>query len=73
MTMVGWQQPITIGRHAYGDIYNAQDIIIPSGGGELKLIFVPSNGGKEQVYSVHQFKEHESGAAVGLFNKDDVS
>ena len=27
-----WTKPIVIGRHAYGDIYNCTDFLIPEGG-----------------------------------------
>lgn len=34
----GWQKPICIGRHAFGDQYRATDAII-NGPGKLKMIF----------------------------------
>ncbi|KAJ4974564.1 hypothetical protein NE237_007738 [Protea cynaroides] len=35
----GWKKPICIGRHAFGDQYNATDTII-KGPGKLKMVFV---------------------------------
>ena len=40
----GWNKPITIGRHAFGDQYKATEIVT-KGAGTLKLIFEPSDGG----------------------------
>ena len=38
-----WNQPIVIGRHAFGDQYKATDFIIP-GPGKLKLVFEAQDG-----------------------------
>ena len=38
-----WQEPITIARHAYGDIYKDVEMKI-SGSGKAKLVFEDSNG-----------------------------
>ena len=38
-----WNQPIAIGRHAFGDQYKATDFIVP-GPGKLKLVFEGENG-----------------------------
>lgn len=37
-----WEEPIIIGRHAFGDQYKATDTVIPSGG-SLKLVFEPDS------------------------------
>ena len=34
----GWNKPICIGRHAFGDQYRATDAVI-QGAGKLKLVF----------------------------------
>ena len=37
----GWNRPIVIGRHAFGDQYKATDFLVP-GPGTLKIIFEPA-------------------------------
>ncbi|KAJ5668107.1 uncharacterized protein N7477_006677 [Penicillium maclennaniae] len=44
----GWNKPIVIGRHAFGDQYRAQDRVIP-GPGKLELVFTPKGGEPERV------------------------
>src|SRR5690606_21880464 len=39
----GWEQPIVIGRHAFGDQYKATDIKIP-GPGTVKLVYQSDSG-----------------------------
>ncbi len=63
----GWEKPIVIGRHAFGDQYKATDFLVP-GAGELTMRFVPENGGEVIEKKVFQFKE--SGIAMGMYNLD---
>lgn len=64
----GWNKPIVIGRHAYGDQYRATDIRVNEPG-RFELRFVPdSNPEKAETYVVHKFKE--PGVAMGMFNID---
>ena len=63
----GWEQPIVIGRHAFGDQYRATDIAIP-GPGTLTLTFRPRDGGEELSYEVSDFDS--PGVALGMFNLD---
>uniref|UniRef100_S6B599 Isocitrate dehydrogenase [NADP] n=1 Tax=Babesia bovis TaxID=5865 RepID=S6B599_BABBO len=63
----GWKKPIIIGRHAFGDQYNATDIKIP-GAGTLELVFTPADGGPTQAYKVTDFKG--PGVALSMFNVD---
>ncbi|KAJ6111778.1 hypothetical protein N7523_007839 [Penicillium sp. IBT 18751x] len=44
----GWNKPIVIGRHAFGDQYRAQDRVI-TGPGKLELVFTPKDGEPERV------------------------
>jgi isocitrate dehydrogenase len=60
-----WNQPIVIGRHAYGDIYRAVDMKIP-GPGKLTLSFAPAGGGTPQTWEIHDFKG--GGVALGMHN-----
>ena len=60
-----WDQPIVIGRHAYGDIYRASELRIP-GAGTVTLTFQPAGGGEAQQVAVHEFKG--PGVAMGMHN-----
>ena len=62
----GWTKPIVIGRHAYGDIYRAQDFRVP-GNGKLKITFEGEDG-ETIEREVHVFEG--SGVALGMFNLD---
>ncbi len=64
----GWTQSYVIGRHAYGDQYKAQDMIIP-GKGKVIMRFEPADGGKAQEVVVHQFDG--PGVALGMHNLDE--
>ena len=45
-----WKKPITIGRHAYGDIYNSVEMRVPSRG-KAELVFTPADGSPRQKTS----------------------
>lgn len=64
----GWNRPIVIGRHAFGDQYKATDFLVP-GPGTLKIIFEPEGGGEPISHEVYRFKS--SGCALGMYNLDD--
>ncbi len=64
----GWTQSFVIGRHAYGDQYKAQDMIIP-GKGRVIMRFEPADGGKPQEVVVHEFDG--PGVALGMHNLDE--
>jgi isocitrate dehydrogenase len=49
-----WKKPITIGRHAYGDVYNNFEMAIP-GAGKLEVLFTPQDGSKVQKTLVNDF------------------
>ncbi len=63
----GWEKPIVIGRHAFGDQYKATDIKIP-GPGKLKLVYQPE-GGKAEEYEVFDFPS--GGVALAMYNLDE--
>src|SRR5881275_1926219 len=50
----GWTKPIIIGRHAFGDQYRAEDLLV-SGEGKLTLTFTPSDGGEPVELDVYDF------------------
>ncbi len=64
----GWDKPIVIGRHAFGDQYRAHEMRI-SKPGKLELIFTPEDGSEPQVEEVLDFKE--SGIAMAMYNLDE--
>ena len=59
-----WDQPIVIGRHAYGDIYRATERKIP-GPGKVTMTYHPV-GGEPEVMEIHDFKG--PGVAMGMHN-----
>ena len=62
-----WKKPITIGRHAYGDMYKTAELVIP-GPGRVDLVFTPADGGPQDSILVHEFKS--PGVARGVHNLD---
>ncbi len=48
-----WKKPITIARHAYGDVYKASEMKIP-GPGKVELVYTDANGGETREL-VHDF------------------
>ena len=63
----GWNKPIVVGRHAYGDQYRATDLRIPSKG-TLTLTFTPENGAPVHH---HVFDFPSSGVALSMYNEDE--
>jgi isocitrate dehydrogenase len=61
----GWEQPIIVGRHAFGDQYRATDMIIDRPG-TLKLVFSPADGGEDTVQEVYKFPA--AGVALAMYN-----
>ena len=64
----GWEKPMVIGRHAFGDQYRATDFKVP-GPGKLTMTYVPDNGGEKMEYEVFHFDG--PGIAMGMYNLDD--
>ena len=64
----GWTKPIIIGRHAFGDQYRAEDIVVP-GKGKLTLTFQPEDGGERIEVDVFDFPG--SGVAMAMYNLDE--
>ena len=60
-----WDQPIVIGRHAYGDIYRATEMNVP-GAGKVEISYTPSGGGAPVTLDVFDFKG--PGVAMGMHN-----
>ncbi len=62
-----WKKPITIGRHAYGDIYRNTELRIP-GAGKVELVYTPADGSEPTRALIHDFKA--PGVAQGVHNLD---
>ncbi len=59
-----WKKPITIARHAYGDVYKASEMKIP-GAGKAELVFTAEDG-TETRELIHEFKSE--GIIQGMHN-----
>ena len=59
-----WIKPVTIGRHAYGDIYKAVEMLIPEAG-SVKLVYEKKNAQKEEIL-IKDFEE--SGMVLAMHN-----
>ena len=62
-----WTKPITIARHAYGDIYKASEMKI-DGPGKAELVFTDANGNEVREL-IHEFKG--PGIIQGMHNTDE--
>ena len=49
-----WKKPITIGRHAFGDVYSNTEFAVPSAG-KLELVFTPQDRSKTISVPVFNF------------------
>ncbi len=67
--VTSWKKPITIGRHAYGDVYDNFEMKIP-GAGKLEVVFTPADGGKPQTTLV---KELPSSGVIQINHNLDQS
>lgn len=61
-----WKKPITIARHAYGDVYKNVEMIIP-GPGKAELVFTDEKG-RETRQLIHEFQG--PGVIQGMHNLD---
>jgi len=63
----GWNKPIIVGRHAFGDQYRATDFVF-DGPGTLTISFQPKDGGEPQSFEV--FEAPGGGVAMAMYNLD---
>ena len=61
-----WEKPITLARHAYGDVYKNTEMKIP-GPGKAELVFTDENGNETRA-TIHEFKG--PGIIQGIHNID---
>ena len=59
-----WKKPITLARHAYGDVYKNVEMVIP-GPGKVELVYTAEDG-TENRSLIHDFKG--SGVVQGVHN-----
>ena len=59
-----WKKPITIARHAYGDVYSAAEMKIP-GAGKVELVYTAEDG-TETRELIHNFED--VGIIQGMHN-----
>ena len=62
-----WKKPITIARHAYGDVYKGVEMKI-AGKGKAELVFTDENGTVSRE-TIHEFDG--PGIIQGMHNKND--
>ena len=61
-----WKKPITIARHAYGDVYKASEMKIPTAG-KVELVYTSADGESREL--IHTFEG--AGIVQGMHNKND--
>lgn len=62
-----WEKPITLARHAYGDVYKNTEIKVP-GAGKAELVFTAEDG-MEIRETIHRFTG--PGILQGIHNTDE--
>lgn len=63
-----WTKPITIARHAYGDVYKNVEMQVPQGG-KAELVYTDKDG-NETRETIYEFKD-SAGIIQGLHNRDN--
>lgn len=63
-----WTKPITIARHAYGDVYKNVEMQVPKGS-KAELVVTDENGNVSKE-TIHNFDD-TTGIIQGLHNKDN--
>ncbi len=61
-----WKKPITIARHAYGDVYKSVEMRVPKAG-KAELVFTAEDG-TEMRETIHEFEG--AGVLQGMHNLD---
>ncbi len=62
-----WEEPISIARHAYGDIYKATEYRVPEEG-KAELVFTDKSGSEKYRETIYDFEC--PGVIQGSYNKD---
>lgn len=62
-----WKKPITIARHAYGDVYKSTEYRVPNEG-KAELVFTDKQGNESFRKTIYDFEC--AGVLQGQYNKD---
>ncbi len=62
-----WKKPITIARHAYGDVYKSTEYRVPEEG-KAELVFTDKDGNEQFRKTIYDFEC--AGVLQGQYNKD---
>jgi isocitrate dehydrogenase len=62
-----WEKPITIARHAYGDVYKSVELTA-DGPGKARLVFDGADGSHKEI-EIHEFSG--TGVLQGMHNTDE--
>ncbi len=62
----GWKKPITVARHAYGDVYKNKELVV-DGGAKAELVVTDKDGNKVNK-TIFEFDG--GGVVQGLYNTD---
>jgi isocitrate dehydrogenase len=65
--VVGWKKPITLARHAYGDVYKDVEYQVKEAG-KAEIVFTNSKGEVSRE-TIHEFKG--PGVILGMHNTDE--
>lgn len=65
--VTSWQRPITLARHAYGDVYRNVELAVPAGA--TAELVVRLEDGSERRQTIHEFKG--GGVVQGMHNTDE--
>lgn len=63
-----WKKPITIARHAYGDVYKDMEVVVKTPS-KAWLVIESNDGSMEEKHLVHDFDG--SGILLGMHNLDN--
>jgi len=63
-----WRKPITIARHAYGDVYRNTEVVVEKGSKAEVLITKPD--GTQEKHLIHDYKD-SAGIVQGMHNLDN--
>ncbi len=66
-TVSTWKKPITLARHAYGDIYKNTELSVPSGS-KAEIVLTDANGAETRAL-IHDFS-NGGGIVQGVHNTD---
>ncbi len=62
-----WKKPIVIGRHAYGDVYKASEMVIPSAG-KVEMVWTGNDGAEKRITVADM---PAAGIVQGMHNLDE--